>query len=92
MALRIAILVLGLFTAACWIIVMYQWVRSGMPMPRWLHVVALAALAVGIVCAVYVAALHVLTFRRCVLLVLGLPALVYAMWAWMFGPGLNNGI
>jgi len=78
-------LINGLIVIA-WIVCVVLWVKRGCPVPRWVHVLAIAltTAGAGVVIGCFVAG--TLTTQLLLLCLLVPAPATYFGWLWMFGP------
>lgn len=69
-----------------WVVCIVSWVRHGCPVPRWVHIFAGSLLLAGVVCAIVLGSLGILSFKATASCLLIPPAVVYGGWLWLFGP------
>lgn len=80
--------VIGALCFLIWIPCMISWIRRGVSVPRYIHVIALATTCAGVGCAVGLAANGALTATPALLLVALPAAATYLGRFWLFEPAL----
>lgn len=83
---EIAGAVIGAVCFVIWVPCMISWMRRGIAIPRYVHLVAGALTCVGLGCLIGLIAGGMVTLNLLLALVLVPPALTYFGWFWMFGP------
>jgi len=80
--------VLGSVVFICWVGCMIGWFKRGMPIPKWVHVLAGVLWVISLVCLVTTAILGTLTMRLATALFVLPPVATYFGWLWLFGPDI----
>jgi hypothetical protein len=69
-----------------WLACIGSWVWRGCPVPRWVHIFAVAMLVAGIAAAVACGISGIFSIKLMLSCLLVPPAAAYVGWLWMFGP------
>ena len=69
-----------------WIDSMFSWIRRGCPIPRWVHILAVILSGSGLVLAVTLRMMGILTLELATSCIAIPPVATYISWLWLFGP------
>ena len=69
-----------------WLFCMFDWIRGGCRIARWVHRIAFGCLLVGVAVACYLMSIGSPSVGTLMLWTFGPPVSVYAVWLWLFGP------
>lgn len=78
--------IVGTVCFLIWVPCLLSWLRRGVSIPRYIHIVALATTSVGVACVIGLAAAQAATLGLSIALVGIPPAMTYFGWFWLFGP------
>ena len=82
--------VAGTLCFIVWLACVASWIRRGVSIPRYLHLLAVVLTCVGACCLVGLAVAGIATPKLAILLLAVPPAITYFGWFWMFGPDLSR--
>ncbi len=85
-AWELAGIVAGVFCFAIWLPSMIIWIRHGVSIPRYIHVLATVSTCIGVSCPIGFWSAGMITLKPSIALVVLPPSLIYFGWFWMFGP------
>jgi len=79
---------LGAICFVIWIPCMVSWVRRGVVIPRYVHLLAALLTCLGLGALVGLTAVGMVTLKLAIILVPMPPLFAYFGWFWLFGPDL----
>ena len=82
--------IVGFVCLVVWLFCLVGWIRRGVTIPTYLHVIALATTCLGLGCAVGMVVSGTATLALSLLLLLLPSTLTYSGWFWLFGPEANR--
>lgn len=82
----VAWLLFEVITFIAWIDSMLSWVHRGCPIPRWVHFLAVSLWGSGLIAAVTLWLMGILTLELAAACIVTPPVATYLGWLWMFGP------
>jgi hypothetical protein len=82
--------IIGTICFVIWVPCMISWIRHGVSIPRYVHLLAAVMTCVGVSCLIALFVAGMVTLKLAIAFLVVPPALTYFGWFWMFGPEMSS--
>ena len=82
--------IIGAICFVVWVPCVILWLRKGVSIPRYIHILAGILTAISVACLIGLTLSGMPMFKLAIAFLAIPPAMTYFLWLWMFGPEFSQ--